>query len=416
MSSDEAVGGREQTLILGRFSPRFVLAAIVVVVLSAMVGVGLSRYERSVPQLAPATTLPALFNASASPGDFPWPQAGQAAISVDGFDGVFTHGTEAGPQPIASTTKVMTALLILKHHPLQPGDAGPEITITSDDVRHYNEAIAEDQSTVGVVAGEKLTEYELLEGMLIASANNFANILADWDAGSLDAFVQSMNAEASRLGMIRSNFSDASGFSPGTTSTPEDLMLLARAGMAFPVFAEIVGKKSAELPVVGTIQSTNALLGESGIIGIKTGETDEAGDCLVFAADVLVNGNARRVYGVVLGQPDRPTAFASARALIESVPAHLTSVRIISKGEAAGVYSAPWAGNFEAVAANDLEIPAWAGSTIPATVALDTLKAPIAAGTKVGTLTVNSGGRDVSVDLVASADVGAPGTWWKLTR
>jgi serine-type D-Ala-D-Ala carboxypeptidase (penicillin-binding protein 5/6) len=415
LSGEKAVGGSDSALF-GRISARLALAAVVVVVLSVFIGTALSRYSRAVPTLSPATMLAASFSAPSAPEGLPWPSVGQAAIAVDGFDGMVTHGTEPGAKPIASTAKVMTALVVLKHHPLQGSDPGPAIKITAADVSRYQEAIAQDQSAVEVRTGESITERELLEGLLIASANNFADILANWDSGTSVAFVQAMNSEAATLGMAHTHFADSSGFSPQTTSTATDLIALARAGMALPVFAEIVGKQSATVPVAGDVATTNSLLGQDGVIGIKTGETDEAGDCLIFAADLAVSGRSERVYGVVLGQPSRQAAFTAARTLLEAIPAQLTTVHVIARGQAAGIYEAPWAGTVEAVAAADLDVPAWAGTTLAATVSLQAVKSPIRVGTKVGTLVVSVGARPVSIDIVAAASIPAPGAWWKITR
>jgi D-alanyl-D-alanine carboxypeptidase (penicillin-binding protein 5/6) len=392
----------------------FLLIAAVVIVLSAIVGVIAYRYSRDVPALSPAVTFPASLQVPDTAPPLPWPKAGQALVEVDGLGVVGHSGTDAGPQPIASTTKIMTAYLILKDHPLNPGEQGPTVTITGGDVRRYNQAIAQDQSTVGVFEGEELTEYQLLQGMLIASANNFAEILATWDAGSNTEFIADMNLEANRLGMGTTHYDDASGFSARTVSTPADLLVLAKAAMAFPVFAEIVAQQSAELPVVGTVQTTNAILGEAGIIGIKTGETDEAGTCLVFAANVPGAAGDVRIYGVVLGQPDRETAFAVSKALVLATPGRIMNARVVSKGTSVGSYAAPWGGTIEAQAAGDLNIAAWAGTTITTSVALDRIDAPVEAGAKVGTLTAKSGERSASVDLVASGAISAPGFTWRV--
>src|SRR5439155_16088215 len=128
----------------------------------------------------------------------------------------------ASPQPVASTAKVMTALLILEHHPLAVGDQGPALTLAQEDVRRYQQAVAQDESAVAVRAGESISELQLLEGLLVPSANNFAEILARWDTGTLPAFVASMNARADALGMKSTHFDDASGFSDRTTSTAAD--------------------------------------------------------------------------------------------------------------------------------------------------------------------------------------------------
>ena len=105
--------------------------------------------------------------------------------------------------PVASLTKMMTAYLVLTDHPLSATEQGPSFTMTAADVADWDNAVDTDQSNVEVALGEVLTERQLLEGLLVHSANNFADILAEWDAGSMAAFVTKMNATALTLGMTQ---------------------------------------------------------------------------------------------------------------------------------------------------------------------------------------------------------------------
>ena len=87
---------------------------------------------------------------------------------------------------------------------------------------------------------EQITEAQVLGGMLVHSADNYADLLATWDAGSIPAFVAKMNATAARLGMDHSHFADASGVNPGSESTASDLLKVAALDMADPTFASMV--------------------------------------------------------------------------------------------------------------------------------------------------------------------------------
>ncbi len=396
-------------------SPRLVLGLGVVEVVLIALGLMAFRYTRPVPAFTATADFAGPLSAQAPPGELPWPGDGQAALAVDGLGIVATHGGDT-PQPIASTTKIMTALLILEHHPLQPGEKGPTVTLTQEDVDRYNEAVAEDQSVVGVAQGEVISEYELLQGLLLPSGNNFAEILAKWDAGSIPAFVDQMNARAKELGMTATHYDDSSGFSAKTVSRPSDLLLLAQAAMAQPVFADIVSQRKATLPVAGEVDSTNEILGEAGIDGIKTGETDEAGACLVFSAIVRGANGDHRVYGVVLGQRTRGQVFDASKALAAAAAPWITATRVVSKGQPAGSFRAPWGGATQAVAARDIDVSAWGGEAIRADVKLDALAGSIAAGAKVGELTVTAGGRSSTSDLVAATSVSGPGVSWRLWR
>src|SRR5258708_9978050 len=143
----------------------------------------------------------------------------------------------------------MTALVILKDKPLAKGDPGPTITITDTDVQSYNADVADKESVVRVQAGEQISQLQLLQGMLIPSANNFSEPLARWDAGSVEAFVAKMNDRAAALHLTHTKFVHTSGANPGTVSTPTHLMLLVMIAMNQAVLPQVVDIGSGDLPV-----------------------------------------------------------------------------------------------------------------------------------------------------------------------
>ena len=193
------------------------------------------------------------------------------------------------PAPTASVAKVMTALVVLEDKPLTLGEAGPMLTITDADVATYKADAASKQSVVPVIAGEHLSEFAALEGLLIPSGNNIAETLARWDAGSVPGFVDKMNKRAAALNLKRTTFADPAGVSFQTVSTPADLLAMGVAAMQQPVFAQIVSLPQTTLPVAGTVYNVNAALGQSGIIGIKTGSGLDSGANFLFAATAMVD-------------------------------------------------------------------------------------------------------------------------------
>jgi serine-type D-Ala-D-Ala carboxypeptidase (penicillin-binding protein 5/6) len=255
-----------------------------------------------------------------------WPDQGQAAIAVStaGYGLIGSSGPIGSPQPIASVAKTMTAYLILRDHPLSPGQQGPVITVLPAEAAAYGAQEAENQSLVPVRAGEQLTENQALQALILASADNIAHILARWDAGGDQAFEAKMNAAAVQLGMTHSTFTDPSGYAPSTRSTAPDLIKLGEAAMADPYFASLVDQTSATIPMAGDIWNYNSLLGVAGINGIKTGSTGQAGGCLLFSAATAVHGHPVTLVGAVLGQ-DAPsgrelsTGLAAARRLVVTI-------------------------------------------------------------------------------------------------
>jgi D-alanyl-D-alanine carboxypeptidase (penicillin-binding protein 5/6) len=225
---------------------------------------------------------------------------------------------------MASVAKSMTAYLILKHHPLVGHANGPTIHVTAAEAAAFPHQVALQQSLVPVRAGEALTERQALEALMLASADNVAQILARWDAGSVPAFLGRMNATAKALGMTHTHYTDPSGYDAGTRSTVADQIKLADTAMRMASFERVVSTQTAVIPVAGRISNFNALLGQQGVVGIKTGSMSAAGGCLLFAARSTVAGKSVTILGTVLGQRsnrigDLHQAFASSRTLLTAV-------------------------------------------------------------------------------------------------
>jgi D-alanyl-D-alanine carboxypeptidase (penicillin-binding protein 5/6) len=176
-----------------------------------------------------------------------------------------------------------------------------------------------------------LTERQALQALLLASANNIAAVLAQWDAGSVERFVARMNAAARSLGMIHTLYTDPSGFDDTTVSTAADQVRLVDRAMRLPAFASVVATTSAALPVAGIVRNTDRLLGYDGFVGVKTGSDSAAGGCFAFRAIRWVEGKRTTITGVVLGQPgeDRVAAgLGAADALVDLIAGQRTTPRL----------------------------------------------------------------------------------------
>ena len=254
-----------------------------------------------------------------------WPADGQAAFVLTGQSQIHA-GPDQHAAPIASVAKVMTAYLVLRDHPLRPGENGPTITLTDEDVADTDRRREREESVVSVAAGEQLTELQALKALLLPSANNVAAALARWDAGSESRFIAQMNATARSLGMTHTRYTDPSGYDDATVSTAADQVRIVDRALRLPAFANIVATPTATLPVAGTVHNTNTLLGRDGFVGVKTGSDDAAGGCFAFRAVRWIDGKPTAITGVVLGQPghDRIAAgLASADAMVDRIAGHL---------------------------------------------------------------------------------------------
>jgi D-alanyl-D-alanine carboxypeptidase (penicillin-binding protein 5/6) len=252
-----------------------------------------------------------------------WPAYGQAAVQVG------QSQVQAGPNQhaaaIASVAKVMTAYVVLRDHPLRPGEDGPTITLTDADVADTDRRRRRQESVLSIAAGEQLTERQALQALLLPSANNIAAVLARWDADSVNRFVARMNAAARSMGMTHTRYTDPSGYDDATASTAADQVRVVDRAMRLPVFASIVATPSTTLPVAGTVHNTNTLLGHNGFVGVKTGSTAAAGGCFAFRAIRWIDGKRTTITGVVLGQPgDNQVAagLAAADAMVDRITGH----------------------------------------------------------------------------------------------
>ncbi len=244
-------------------------------------------------------------------------QASGAALA-EAHTGVIVWSRQPDTRlPIASLTKVMTAVVVL-----ESGDLERPVTVSQAAV---DSAAAYGGSTAGLVAGEVLTARQLLYAMMLPSGCDASYALAEAFGPGRDAFIAKMNATAHRLGMPNTHFTDPSGLPVpddfATYSTPAELVRLGRHAMANPVFRQIVGTPVQHQPAGPANrhhvwENTNGLLQEyPGTAGIKTGSTNAAGTCLLFEA----TRGGQRLIGVVLNSSphDLDAATADARRIMD---------------------------------------------------------------------------------------------------
>jgi D-alanyl-D-alanine carboxypeptidase (penicillin-binding protein 5/6) len=255
-----------------------------------------------------------------------WPQTGQGAYQLG------EHQPAASPRehpvPIASLAKVMTALVVLNHLPLDGAAEGPTLVVRPSDVADTASRSSRDESVVPLRAGERLTERQALMALLLPSANNVAALLARYVSGSVGAFVTEMNDTARALGMTKTIYTDPSGYDPATRSTAIDQLTLALQVTQNPTLTAMMATPSYRIPVAGTVRNTDTLLGQDGFVGMKTGSDDAAGGCFMFRSYRSVRGFNTELIGVVLGQHGHSLIRAglyAAKQLVDRVapqPAH----------------------------------------------------------------------------------------------
>lgn len=361
--------------------------------------------------VAPAAAAVKTEIAPAEAAALTWPETGSAAVAVEGI-GPASSTTER--DEIASITKVATVLMILDELPLQPGEQGPSFDFDYGDTLEYWQYRNMDQSALDVPVGGTLTQYQMLQGILLGSANNYTDRLSDEIWGSDWAFSQASKKWLSDHGLSGITLESPSGFSEFNTASPADLTKLGQLAMMNPVVAEIVATRSAELPGAGTVENTNGMLEDAGVVGIKTGTLSHWN--LLTAKDVPVGGTTVRVYASVLGQDDDDTRLAVTRQLFAEVEKSLAEQPVaVPAGSVVGHVTTEWGGRVEIVTDADAQVVLWNGATATAGTELD-LGDATQPGTVVGTLTVDgpTGTAETSVSL--ADEVAPPSIWWRLTH
>lgn len=367
------------------------------------------------PLRAAAVSVDAADDAVPAAPALAFPGYGASAIGAVGYPGVLAQSGSTDPLPMASISKVITALVVLDAHPLAVGEEGPTVTMTATDVAYYDRYLAQNGTVSKVSAGYTFSEHDLLELTLVKSANNYATSLAVWAYGSEDAFVAAARTWLTAHGLDRIVFNEPTGIDRSNVAPVDQLVELGKLALADPVIAPIVASSQVVVPQVGELPNTNVLLGTAGIDGIKTGTLDDFGANLLFSADYTVGSSTVTVVGVVLGGPDHDTIDAAIVALLGTVQAGFAEVPVATDDEPFATYTAIWGASTQAVAEDPATILTWGGQPITSDVEVENLTTG-QAGEEVGTVTFASGPKTVTVELVLATDLDDPGPWWRLTN
>ncbi len=322
----------------------------------------------------------------------------KACVIIDEKSGrvLLSHNAET-PLPMASTTKVMTALLAL-----EKGNPDDPVTCSRN-------AFGVPGTSIYLAEGETLTLREMLYGLMMASGNDAATAIAEHIGGTVEDFCKMMTARAAELGCKSTVFLTPHGLPcEGHYTTAHDLALIAREAMKHDLFREIVGTSRATIPWEGrsydrVLNNKNKLLTTyEGATGIKTGYTKKAGRCLVFGAE----RDGMRIIGVVLNCWDW---FDEAARLMDLAFERYEAVTMLNAGETVRTLPVAHADGraVDAVLAEDLTGVIPKGSIPQVELDLpDTLDAPVQAEQVLGTARLTSNGVTVAeAPIIAAEDV-----------
>jgi D-alanyl-D-alanine carboxypeptidase (penicillin-binding protein 5/6) len=378
---------------------------------NAAVGAASSTYE--VPEVAPG---PAAAIAMSPEG--------ASMISISGAEeylpaeasGNWMASGGDEPRSIASITKLITALVILSAKPLaNADDPGPDVTFGKADHALYDKYYVLGATIAPMPTGITMSEHQALEAMLIPSASNYAEAMATWAFGSTGGFVSAARDWLAANGMTSTMIVDPTGLDARNTSTPTDMMTLARLAVANPAIVQIVAKPVLAIPGVDQLANTNNLLGTGGVDGLKTGTLNDSSN-LLFTAKLPVGlDEPLSVTGVVLGGFSHESVNLDVTALLSSIAAGFHDVPVVTDGQVIGRYTTPWGESARMVVIGDASIFTWSDTPITAeleTVTLTTGKK----GDTVGTLTFTAGPQTTSVPVFLDGSISPPDQWWRLTH
>lgn len=344
-----------------------------------------------------------------SPSNQPPPVAAGAVVLADLDTGRILWALDARERrPIASITKIMTALIVI-----QRTDPWDVVTVSANATVPGPSGVSE----LGLVSGEQISIGDLLYALLLQSANDAAVALAEHVAGSVEEFVDEMNAEARRLHLSDTRFASPNGLDDTGYSSARDLAVLTREAFESPLFASIVRTKFHRIPSPSgkarIIQNRNVMLWlYQGALGVKTGFTTPAGFCVVAAA-------ARedlRLVAVVLGEPGEP--FSDAAAVLDYGFGSFERRELVVAGQDFGSVS---------IGGRDVRVSAGRGLTglVPVgariqrvVTVLPDAAFPPATGERVGFLKVSApkvllGRVPLVVYALPGPPPAGPGPWWR---
>ncbi len=242
-----------------------------------------------------------------------------AAVILDAKTGRVLYAKNATVhRSIASTTKIMTAILAIEN-----GNLDDKVTISKRAASIWG-------STINLQTGQEYTLNELLYGLLLNSGNDASIAIAEHISGSVEEFVKKMNEKAKELGAYDTSYANTHGLdAPGHYSTAYDLGRIARYALENPIFSKIVGTKYAAIPG-RQLHNTNELLElYEGADGVKTGYTGKAGRCLVASA----TRDGMRLISVILGSPTNYKRALSSKSILDFAFNNYKYHTLVEKGQ-----------------------------------------------------------------------------------
>lgn len=354
------------------------------------------------------------------------PAAIQAAVDADQLgaatgwlDSETVWANDEQPRPIASVTKLVTALVCLEAQPVEAGTDGPVHVWSAADAARTAAFKDVDGVAFDIPVGSEMTVRQMLQMMLLPSANDVASAYAVSVFGSTEAFAAAAEDWRLRNGLDSLRIVEPSGMDEANVATAADLVRLGRLALQNPLVAETTAMEAAEMPWgVGTVFNTNPLLGAgTSVLGLKTGGTSAAGYNLV-AAQRIARGERELIsISAVLGRRSAGERASDAQALLRTLNNSVRDERLLEEGQPVGT----------AITVDGIEITITASASAvtqlrpgdSASLSLDAERlGPVKAGAVAGTARLTGTAGDVlaEVPLLTERAISEPDLGWRLTH
>lgn len=340
----------------------------------------------------------------------PWPEQ-PAAVGVWGGTTINSN-SGATEVPMASLAKLVCALVSLEAKPFDETKDDTYV-LGAKDSAYIAEVLKEDGSTEPVVEGTALTRYQMLELMLLPSANNYALSYVDWMFGSNEQYVAAARDYLSAHNLTEITVVEPTGLSFDNVGSARELAKIGALALDQPVLAQIMAEKTAEIPGVGTIRSSNPLQDDAGVRGMKTGTTS-AGRNIILAQDFTVADRTVTAIVVTLGQPSAAGRINSTRALAANVAANTQQVAVATQNEVVAT-AAAWNGQqVQLVTASDAATVLTLDESARRSLKIKPVTAGMDAQTRVGTVVITTPTGTQRVAVLLGESIPEPDLWWRL--
>ena len=389
------------------------VASLIVFVL--ILGVCYAALSLLAPAPAVAGTAHSDLTAVSADGDpMRAPDSARATgVAVVGMDEAVDAAGDDELLPMASITKLITALVVLEEFPLEEGEHGESITMTAQDLGYYWDVAAVSGVVTDLREGDELSQRTLLERSIAVSSGNATLSLVRWAFGGEEEFLTAANQWLEANDLHETEIADSTGLSADSRATAADMARMGRIAYEHPVMRELMAVESVS--VMGdTMRNTNPLLGDEGVVGGKTGTLFASGHNLLVVAEREVHGTEMSVVGVVIGVSQAGSVPGATTSWLDQSFNRFEERVVLPRGTVVGEYAPDWSDRvITASTTEELTAITWPGIDIPVSVLLDPVQAGSLSATP-GNATVVSFDTAMSADVAIDGLIPPPDALWRL--